>query len=194
MLEPDDEVIGEAHDDHITARIPAPPPLGPQVEDVMKVHVREQRRCRCPLRRSLHGLRPGPILDDSRAQPLADETQDPPVRDAMPEELLQPAVIKAGEEVADVRIEYPVHLPPLDPGRERVQRIMRAAPRPEPIGETPEVHLIDGVEYLDDGPLDDLVLQRGDGRFILPLLQSRVGMFWTGAGSRWSGQVADLLA
>src|SRR5689334_24475744 len=31
MLEPDDEVIGEPHDDHITARMPAPPPLGPQV-------------------------------------------------------------------------------------------------------------------------------------------------------------------
>ena len=77
-----------------------------------------------------------------------------------------------------------------DPGRQRIQRLMRPAPRPEPVGETPEVRLIDGVEHLDDGPLDDLVLQRGDGDFILPLLQPSVGMFWTGAGSRWSGQVA----
>src|SRR5260370_40060109 len=33
-------------------------------------------------------------------------------------------------------------------------------PRPDrPVRETEEVHLIDGVEHLDDGPLDKLVLQ-----------------------------------
>ena len=50
MLEPDDEVVREPHDDHVTAREPAPPPVGPQVEDVVEVHVGEQRRYRCPLR------------------------------------------------------------------------------------------------------------------------------------------------
>jgi hypothetical protein len=57
---------------------------------------------------------------------------------------------------------------------------MRPAPWPEPVGETPEVRLVDGVEHPDDGPLDDLVFQRGDGEFILPLLQSCVGMFRVG--------------
>jgi hypothetical protein len=37
-----------------------------------------------------------------------------------------------------------------------------ATPRPESIGETQEVHLVDGVQNLDDGALDDLALQRGD--------------------------------
>ena len=50
VLEPDDEVVSEPHDDHITARMPLPPPVGPQVQDVVQVHVREQRRNRCPLR------------------------------------------------------------------------------------------------------------------------------------------------
>jgi len=50
MLEPDDEVIRPAHHDHITARLPVPPPAGPQVQDVMQVHVSEQRRRRGPLR------------------------------------------------------------------------------------------------------------------------------------------------
>jgi hypothetical protein len=68
---------------------------------------------------------------------------------------------------------------------------MRAAPRPEPVGEPPEVRLVDGVEYFDDGPLEDLVLQRGDGDFILPLLQTCVGMFRVGAGQV---VLADLLA
>ena len=29
MLEADDVVVGEAHDDHITARVPPAPPVGP---------------------------------------------------------------------------------------------------------------------------------------------------------------------
>jgi len=43
----------------------------------------------------------------------------------MLEKPLQPALIKPGEEVADVRVEHEVHLPARDPDRERVQRIMR---------------------------------------------------------------------
>src|SRR6267378_8177451 len=43
ILEPDDEVVRPAHDDHISTRVPTPPPLGPQVEDVVQVNVGEQR-------------------------------------------------------------------------------------------------------------------------------------------------------
>src|SRR6266700_239245 len=43
VLEPDHEVVREPHDDHVTMRVAASPPIGPQVEDVVKVHVREQR-------------------------------------------------------------------------------------------------------------------------------------------------------
>ena len=114
------------------------------------------------LRCSLRSLRPFPVLDDSRGQPLGDQPQDPLVRDPVPEKPLQPAMIQAGEEVADVRVEHPVHLLLLDPGRERIQRMMRAAPWPEPVREAPEVRLIHGVQHLDDGPLDNLVLQRGN--------------------------------
>ena len=39
-------------------------------------------------------------------------------------------MIQTGEELADIRVEHPVHLFPLDPDRERIQRLMRAAPRP----------------------------------------------------------------
>jgi hypothetical protein len=44
MLEPDQEVIGERRDDHVTMRVPAPPCPGPGVEDVVEVDVGEQRR------------------------------------------------------------------------------------------------------------------------------------------------------
>ena len=71
---------------------------------------------------------------------------------------------------------------------------MRTAPRPEPVGETREVRLVNGVEYPGDGPLDDLVLQRGDGEFILPLLQPCVGMFRVGVVGGGQAVLADLLA
>ena len=60
----------------------------------MQVHVRQQRRNRCPLRRTLRRLRPCPVLDDSRGQPLIDQPQDPLVRDPVLEELPQPVPIK----------------------------------------------------------------------------------------------------
>ena len=41
-------VVGEAHDDHVTAREPLPPPVGPQVQDVVQVHVGEQRGQHAP--------------------------------------------------------------------------------------------------------------------------------------------------
>src|SRR4029077_5773151 len=50
---------------------------------------------------------------------------------------------------------------------------MRAASRPKPIGKAPEVHLIDRVEHLDDGPLDNLVFQRGDTERALPPVRLR---------------------
>ena len=114
--------------------------------------------------RALVTRRPPSVLDDPCAQPLGGEAQQSLVRDPVLEKLLDPAVIKAGEEVADVRVEHPAHLLPLDPDRQRVQRVMRSAPRSEPVGEAQEVLLVDGVEHLDHRPLEDLVLQGGDAK------------------------------
>jgi hypothetical protein len=50
VLKPDGVVVSEPHDDHVTVRPVTPPPVGPQIEHVVQVHVREQRRYRCPLR------------------------------------------------------------------------------------------------------------------------------------------------
>jgi hypothetical protein len=63
----------------------------------------------------------------------------------MLEKPLQPALIEPGEEVADVRVQHPVHPPAFDRDRERVQRIMLTTPGPKPVGETEEVLLVDGV-------------------------------------------------
>ena len=43
ILKLHDEVVGETHDDHIPVRVTTSPPLGPQVEDIVQVHISEQR-------------------------------------------------------------------------------------------------------------------------------------------------------
>ena len=50
LLEPDNEVISEPHDDHVAVGMPTPPLPDPPVEHVVEIDVREQRRNRCPLR------------------------------------------------------------------------------------------------------------------------------------------------
>lgn len=128
----------------------------------MQVDVGQQRRDRRTLRRALLAGCPCAVLDHACPEPLLDQAQNPLIRDAVLEEPHQPGVIQAGEEVAKIRVEHPVHLRVLDRDRERIQRIVRSAAGPKPVGEPQEVRLVDGVEHLDDGALDDLVLQRGD--------------------------------
>jgi tRNA A37 threonylcarbamoyladenosine synthetase subunit TsaC/SUA5/YrdC len=43
MLESHHEVVSETHDDHVAARVPNSPLVGPKVKDVVQVDVREQR-------------------------------------------------------------------------------------------------------------------------------------------------------
>jgi hypothetical protein len=162
MLKPNDGVVGVPDDEHVTAGVPRSPLLGPEIEDVVQVDVREQRRNSRPLRRPVFACRPRPVFDHSCPEPFLDQAQDPLVRDPVLEELQQPAMIKAGEEVADVRVEHPVHLLAFGSDHERIQRIVRATRGPKPVREAEEVRLVDGVQHLNGRPLDDLVLQRGD--------------------------------
>ena len=62
------------------------------------------------------------------------------------------------EKSTDVRIQHIVHPPPLERDRQRIQRLMLAAPRSESIREAPKVLLVNPIEDGDDGLLDDLVL------------------------------------
>ena len=39
VLEAHDVVVGVAHDDYVTVRVSAPPPIGPQVKHVVEVDV-----------------------------------------------------------------------------------------------------------------------------------------------------------
>src|ERR1035437_3029703 len=108
------------------------------------------------------------MLEDPRSQPFLDEPQDSFVLNTMLEERLHPRMIKLGKEVADISVEYPVHLPLRDPDRQRIQRIVRATPGPEPVGQTEKVLLVYGGQHLYHRSLEDLVLQGGDAKRALP--------------------------
>src|ERR1017187_7158194 len=131
-------------------------------ENVMQVHVCQQRRYHRPLRRTHLRLRPFAVLRYSRFQPLPDEPEHPIVGHPMLDELHRPFVVHVVEEPPNVRIEYPVHPLPLDARIQRVQRLMRVATWPKPIGKAPKVHLVYLIEDRYHRLLNDLVLQSGD--------------------------------
>ena len=139
----------------------------------MQVEVGQQRADAPALDRAGVGLCSLPILQHAGPQPFLDEAHDAPVRHAVLEKLHQPPVVKGIEEATDVGIEHPVHPLREEPDRERVQGRMRAAPRSESVGKAEEVDLVDRVEHLDDGTLDDLILQRGNAERSHPPVRLR---------------------
>src|SRR6266540_3455271 len=152
------EVLIGGEQDNVTIRHSIPTPSG-DGSPSCQLRGSSPRRT---LRRPVLACRPRSALDHSCPEPFQDQAQDSLIRDSVLEELHQPHVIEAGEEVAEIRVEHPVHLLAFDPDHQRVQRIVRPAPGPESVREAEEVRLVDGVQYLDDGALDDLVLQRGN--------------------------------
>ena len=80
----------------------------------------------------------------------------------MLQEANQPFLTDFIEERSDVGVQYPAHLPAVDPDTERIQRIVRAASRPESVRVSEEIFLVDRVQQRDHRPLDDLVLQGRD--------------------------------
>jgi site-specific DNA recombinase len=127
----------------------------------------------CSLRRTFICLRPLAVFRYSRLQPFPDQAKYPPIGHPMLDELYGPFVTQVIEEAHYVRIEYPVHLLPLDAHRQSVKRLMRAADRTEPIGEALEVDLIYLIEDRHYGLLDDLVLHSRDAQRTLPSVSLR---------------------
>jgi hypothetical protein len=62
---------------------------------------------------------------------------------------------------------------PLRPRAKRIQRTVRAAPRPKTIRETGEIPLINLIEDLDHSLLHDFVFQCRDSQWALPPIRFR---------------------
>jgi hypothetical protein len=164
MLEAQHEVVGIPHEEYLSPGIPPSPVMSPRVQDIMEVEVGQQGRDRRALRSARLDRFPSVLLDDSSLEPLADQPQQALIRDPMLEELHHPFVADVVEEATNVCVQHPVHFPSSDAHRKSVECLMRSTPRPKPIGKPQEVRLIDGVEDLNNGPLDDFVLQGCDAK------------------------------
>ena len=162
MLESNNKVVGIAHDDHVTRGLVPSPALGPKIKDVVQVDVGEQWRDHRALPRPPLTDRHYPFFQDAHLEPFLDQADDASVADPMFQEADQPFLADFVEERSDVGVQYPVHLCALDPDDERIQRVVRAAPRSESVREPEEVFLVDRIEHRASRPLDDLVLQGGN--------------------------------
>src|SRR5277367_773301 len=87
VLKAKHEVVSVAHDDNVTMPISPPPLLNPQVERVMQTDVGQQRRHRCPLRGTNFCCHALTLFHHPGSQPFLDEPQNPPIRNAVLDEL-----------------------------------------------------------------------------------------------------------
>ena len=97
ILKSHHDVVRKPHDDHVAVRSLPSPRLDPQVEHVVEVDVRQQRRGTAALRRPFLHPHAFPILQHAGVQPFLDEPHDAPVRDPVLDELDQPFVAKASK-------------------------------------------------------------------------------------------------
>ena len=146
-LEPNQGVVGITHHDYIAVRTLLPPCLNPEIEDVMEVDIRQQRRCTATLRRACLRERSHSLFQHARVQPFLDEPHDAPVRYPMLEEPDQPLMRQPIEKAAHVQVQHPVHTSLMESTVQGVQRFMLAASWPEPIREAEEIGFVDVVEY-----------------------------------------------
>jgi len=167
-LESNHNVVGVAHHDYIAARPLLPPCLNPEIKDVMKVDVRQQRRCTSALRRARLHERSHSLFQHARVQPFLDESHDAPVRYPMLEKPDQPCVRQPVEKAAHIQIQHPVHTSLMKSAEQGVQRFMLVASWPEPIREAEEVGFVDGVEHFHRRSLNKLVFERRDAERSLP--------------------------
>src|SRR6202023_1724594 len=119
------------------------PAFGPEVEDVMKIYVREQRRNHRTLPRPFFLNRHDPVFKDAGSQPFLDEPDDALVADPMLQEADNPLLGNFREERSDVGVQYVVHFLAADSDDHCIQRIVLAAVWSEPIREPEEILLVD---------------------------------------------------
>src|SRR5712691_9685794 len=79
-------------------------------------------------------------------------------------ELDQPAFVEVIEKASDISDENVVHFLLQERVRQRIQRLMLAAPRAKTVGEAEKVFLVDLVEDGDRGMLDQFVFHSRDGQ------------------------------
>src|SRR5438128_11316531 len=83
-------------------------------------------------------------------------------------ELDHPTFVEVIEKPSNVGVKHIVHLLLQERVRQRIQRLMLAAPRAKPVGEAEKVLFVDLVEDGDHGMLDKFVFDCRDLRWTSP--------------------------
>src|SRR2546429_794516 len=83
-------------------------------------------------------------------------------------ELDHPTFVEVIEKPSNVGVKHIVHLLLQERVRQRIQRLMLAAPRAKTVGEAEKVLLIDLVEDGNHGMLDKFVFDSRDRKWTLP--------------------------
>src|SRR5665213_536119 len=173
MLEPNDNIISKTYHDDITASLLLSPSLDPQVEHIVQVDVGQQRTHTATLNRTDLTLYSLAILKHTGTEPFLEQPHDALVCHTMLDELHEPRMLQRIEEATQVRIEHPVHFLRRDPDRQRIQRLMRTAFGPKAVREAEKILLVDRIQYLDEGALDDFVFQHRHPQRALPAVAFR---------------------
>src|SRR5215469_693877 len=167
-LEAKHDIVRKTHHDDLPVSTLSTPCLDPQIEHIMEVHVGQQGRGTSPLGRPFLHAYSLPILQHASVQPFLDEPHDAPICHPMLDEHDQPFVGDPIEVTFNVEVEHPVHLSRQQSRVEGIQRLMLAAPWPEPVREAEKIRFVDGVQHLNRCALDDLVFQRRNSERPLP--------------------------
>ncbi len=157
-----DEVVREADEMRVAFQPRHHLLRKPRVEHLVQVNVRQKRRDDTALRRAGVRMHQRTGLHHACIQPLANESEQHAVAYPLLKNFPELRMIEGVEESRDVDLRNPpaLHVHRLVP--QRVQRLMRRAPRPEAVRAVHEVLLVDGVQRHHDRTLQDLVLEGGD--------------------------------
>ena len=102
---------------------------------------------------------PWPFFQHARVPPLLHVAHHALVPKPLRDALYPPGVVHRGKAPTDVRIKHPVDMALLTAHRHRIERIMGAAPRATSRRASATLPLIDSVQHLHRGPLDDFIFQ-----------------------------------
>jgi len=160
LLKTNDYIVSPSYYDHITPGLLLPPCLGPQIKDIMQIHIGQKRRGTSSLRSTLFGVFKKTIFKHPCVQPLLDQTDKALICDSMLEEFDQPFMRYCVEKSTNVTIEHMVYLPRQQADIQGMKTVVLTFTRSVAIRETKEISLIDRIQNLDNSPLDNLIFQR----------------------------------
>ena len=161
ILAADHEIVGVAHDEHITVRR-FPPLRNPGVQHIMQIDIGQQWTDAASLRSAFRYGVEDSFFHHSRFQPAADQDDHSPVSNPVVQKAGHPLVVEVVEEPLQIGVQQPVDPLGVRRHQHRVGGLQRTSIGSKPVAETLEVAFIDAFQHQRRGPLDDLVFQRGN--------------------------------